>query len=83
MSEALSIYEAKTNFSKLVKRAAKGETIYVGAYGKIQAVIAPPDKKRKLNLSVLEGKFDGIDDEAFTSLDTDVQKLFFDKAPSK
>ena len=29
-----SIHEAKTNFSKLVKRAEAGETIYIGSYGK-------------------------------------------------
>ncbi|MCL2294521.1 MAG: type II toxin-antitoxin system prevent-host-death family antitoxin [Spirochaetes bacterium] len=30
----ISIHEAKSNLSKLVKRAAAGETIYIGAYGK-------------------------------------------------
>jgi hypothetical protein len=29
----VSIHEAKTNFSKLVKRAAAGEKIYIGSYG--------------------------------------------------
>jgi len=33
-AETVSIHEAKTNFSKLVKRAEAGETIYIGAYGK-------------------------------------------------
>ena len=31
---SIPIHEAKTNFSKLVKRAEAGETIYIGAYGK-------------------------------------------------
>ena len=35
----ISIHEAKTNFSKLVKRAAAGENIYIGAYGKPEVVL--------------------------------------------
>ena len=35
----IPIHEAKTNLSKLVKRAAAGETIYIGAYGKPEAVL--------------------------------------------
>jgi antitoxin (DNA-binding transcriptional repressor) of toxin-antitoxin stability system len=41
MNKVISIYEAKTNLSKLVKKAQAGETIYIGAYGHTQAVIAP------------------------------------------
>ena len=35
----LSIHEAKTNLSRLVKRAAAGETIYIGAYGKPEVAL--------------------------------------------
>jgi len=35
----ISIHEAKTNLSKLVKRAAAGETIYIGAYGKPEVAL--------------------------------------------
>ena len=34
---AITIHEAKTNLSKLVKRAAAGETVYIGSYGKPEA----------------------------------------------
>jgi len=37
--ETISIHEAKSNLSKLVKRAASGETIYIGAYGKPEAIL--------------------------------------------
>jgi len=37
--ETTSIHEAKSNLSKLVKRAASGETIYIGAYGKPEAIL--------------------------------------------
>ena len=42
----VSIHEAKTNFSKLVKRAGAGETIYIGAYGKPEAVLTAADQKK-------------------------------------
>ena len=47
-NKTISIHEAKTNFSKLVKRAAAGETIYIGAYGKPEAVLTAvsPEQKR-------------------------------------
>jgi prevent-host-death family protein len=35
----IPIHEAKSNLSKLVKRAAAGEIIYIGAYGKEEAAI--------------------------------------------
>ncbi|MDR0495778.1 MAG: type II toxin-antitoxin system prevent-host-death family antitoxin [Treponema sp.] len=37
----IPIHEAKSNLSKLVKRAAAGETVYIGAYGKPEAAIVP------------------------------------------
>ena len=39
--ETMPIHEAKSNLSKLVKRAAAGETIYIGAYGKPEAALMP------------------------------------------
>jgi prevent-host-death family protein len=44
----ISIHEAKSNLSKLVKRAAAGETIYIGAYGKPEAALTAvsPEKQR-------------------------------------
>jgi len=46
--KTISIHEAKTNLSKLVKRAAAGETIYIGAYGKPEAVLTAVNQ-RKIN----------------------------------
>jgi len=47
-TKTIPIHEAKSNLSKLVKRAAAGETIYIGAYGKPEAVISAvnPNKLR-------------------------------------
>ena len=35
----LTIHEAKTNLSKLVKRVAAGETIYIGSYGRPEVAL--------------------------------------------
>lgn len=35
----IPIHEAKTSLSQLIKRAALGETIYIGAYGKPEAAL--------------------------------------------
>ena len=48
----ISIYEAKTNLSKLVKRAEAGETIYIGSYGNPQAVLSPIPMKPKIQIGV-------------------------------
>ena len=47
-AETITIHEAKSNLSRLVKRAAAGETIYIGAYGKPEAVLTAvsPEKYR-------------------------------------
>ena len=42
-AKTISIHEAKSNLSKLVKRAAAGETIFLGPYGKPEAAIVSPD----------------------------------------
>ena len=48
MEKVITIHEAKSNLSRLVKRAAAGETIYIGAYGKAEAALSAvsPEKHR-------------------------------------
>jgi len=60
--ETIPIHEAKTNLSKLVKRAAAGENIYIGAYGKPEVVITAVNnikskgELRKQALGCMRGK---------------------------
>jgi prevent-host-death family protein len=69
--ETIPIHEAKSNLSKLVKRAAAGETIYIGAYGKPEAILmaVTPNKiraeLRKKAFGCMKGKIvfhEGWDD---------------------
>jgi antitoxin (DNA-binding transcriptional repressor) of toxin-antitoxin stability system len=67
----ITIHEAKTNLSRLIKRAAAGETIYIGAYGKPEAAltaVTPEEQKaelRKQFYGCMKGKityFEGWED---------------------
>jgi prevent-host-death family protein len=41
--QTIPIHEAKSTLSQLVKRAAAGERIYIGGYGKAEAVLVSVD----------------------------------------
>ena len=43
----IGLHEAKQKFSELVRRAARGETIGITRYGKLVALIGPPEAFRK------------------------------------
>jgi prevent-host-death family protein len=50
MTETVNIYNAKTNLSKLVERAAAGDEIVIAKAGKPKAMLVPyhpPQKKRR------------------------------------
>jgi antitoxin (DNA-binding transcriptional repressor) of toxin-antitoxin stability system len=79
MPEVVPIAEAKANLSKLVKRAQAGETIYLGAYGRAEAMIAPLPERRTINLgagaSRKVGGFDYGADQLIES-DPEIAALF-------
>jgi antitoxin (DNA-binding transcriptional repressor) of toxin-antitoxin stability system len=56
MDKVITIYDAKANLSKLVKHAQAGNTIYIGAFGIPQAIIAPLPTKPKVKLGIWQGK---------------------------
>jgi antitoxin (DNA-binding transcriptional repressor) of toxin-antitoxin stability system len=69
----ISMHQAKSNLSQLVKRAAAGETILIGAYGKAEAKLtaatATPASKKKLG--TLAGTLH-IPDDFDAPLDDDI-----------
>jgi antitoxin (DNA-binding transcriptional repressor) of toxin-antitoxin stability system len=51
------MHQAKSTLSQLVKRAAGGETIFIGSYGRAEAVLtSAASTKPKKRLGLLEGK---------------------------
>ena len=58
-----TIHQAKSSLSQLVKRAEKGETIFIGSYGQAQAaLISAANTKAKKRHGLLEGKLTVPDD---------------------
>ena len=67
----ITIHEAKTNLSKLVKRVTAGETIYIGSYGRPEVALTAVNAEkyqaelRKGFFGCMKGKIelsDGFDD---------------------
>lgn len=56
MNKVISIYEAKTQLSRLVKQAEGGATIFIGAYGHPQAMLSPAPTKKPIHIGVWEHK---------------------------
>ena len=61
----IPIHEAKSNLSRLIKRAAAGETIYIGAYGKPEAVLCAvsPEQQRQHRAELRKGAFGCMKDK--------------------
>ncbi len=60
----IPMHQAKSNLSQLVKKAANGEDVYIGAYGKAEAkiVAANAQVRRKKIIGLLKGKLQIPDD---------------------
>lgn len=60
----ITMHQAKSNLSQLVKKAAHGEDVYIGAYGKVEAklVAADEETKPKKIIGLLQSKIEVSDD---------------------
>ncbi len=56
------MHEAESSLPQLVKRAAAGEMIHIGGYGRAEAVLGPVSSFKKRRLGILEGKLNIPDD---------------------
>lgn len=58
--KTVTIHDAKTNLSKYIAAAKRGETIYIGSHGKpeVRLIVETP-KKPKRQFGVLKGKITG------------------------
>src|SRR5215469_15723549 len=77
MPETVNLYEAKTNLSRLVDRAAAGEEIVIAKAGKPKAKLVPyqpPRKKRRLGQNLLGITY--IADDFDEPLPPELQKYF-------
>ena len=78
MTDVINLYDAKTNLSKLVDRAAAGEEIVIAKAGKPRAKLVPyqppPRKKRRSGQNLLGITFMAEDFDA--PLPPEIQKYF-------
>jgi len=76
----VSMHQAKSSLSQLVKRAADGETIFIGSYGRAEAVLtSAASAKPKKRLGLLAGKLT-IPDDFDAPLPQDVLAAFAGEA---
>ncbi len=71
----LNIYEAKTNFSKLVEQANKGSSFLIARSGKPLAKLVPLDVKNSFQFGTLQGKIK-VSDDFDAPLPDDMLDLF-------
>ena len=77
--DVITMHQAKSALSQLVAKAIKGETIYIGAYGKAQAkIVAVGDREipSVKKIGVLAGKIN-IPDSFDEQLPEEVMQEFF------
>lgn len=61
--QIIPMHQAKSSLSRLVKRAADGEIILIGSYGRAEAALTPVTNARpRKRLGILEGKLTIPDD---------------------
>lgn len=79
--KTFNVYEAKTNFSKLLALVDKGEEVVVAKNGKPSYDIKlRKPKKNKIKFGVWAARKDiDIPDEALEGIDTDIQEMFYGK----
>lgn len=77
--KTISIHDAKTNLSKYISAAKKGEKIYIGSFGKAEVLLVKmPDheiNKGQRNLLVSMGKITASSDAFTSSTDSIVSGL--------
>lgn len=74
----VNLYEAKTQLSKLVERAAAGEDIVIAKNGEPVAVLVAPERiaPAKREFGFLKGKIAAVSDADWQASDEDVGGLF-------
>jgi prevent-host-death family protein len=78
MAEQVTIHEAKTHFSRLVRRAEAGEEIVVRRGREPVARIAPLPKKRGgvRGFGSMKGRIWMVSDEEMKEVDKEIQRMF-------
>jgi len=82
--KTISIHDAKTNLSKYIAAAKKGEKIYIGGFGKAEVVLIKISKQEQFTLNkrsftVAKGKIIAKPDAFSESTDQSIAALMSGK----
>ncbi len=77
--KAIPIHDAKTNLSKYIAAAKKGEKIYIGSFGNAEVVLSkvPEDMSGERNFSVAKGKIIDLGDAFSEETDKEIADLMY------
>lgn len=75
MTFTINVHAAKTNFSKILKRAESGEEIIIAKAGNPVAKLIPLNSKKKRVLGMAKGRV-RVDDSFFEPLPDDLMDHF-------
>lgn len=80
--KAISIHDAKSNLSKYIEAAKKGEKIYIGGFGKAEVVLTKLSAEEsssfsKRNFSIAKGKVKEKPDSFSPSTDENIANMLY------
>lgn len=74
--KTVTIHDAKSNLSKYIAAAKKGEKIYIGGFGKAEVMLtALPKPQTKRNFKIAKGKITATNAAFSGATDTEVANL--------
>lgn len=88
MTAVVNIHEAKTHLSRLLERAAGGETIVIAKAGKplarltpLETVVETPEDAVKRRIGFLDGRFE-VPDDIKAPFAEEIEAMFYGKGRS-
>ncbi len=78
--KTISIHDAKTNLSKYIAEAKKGQKVYIGGFGKPEVVLTKisnddSSRARKHNFTIAKGKVIELQDSFSDETDANISSL--------
>ena len=82
--KTITIHDAKTNLSKYIAAAKKGEKVYIGGFGKAEVLLVKVSEEDKNNLksrdfNIAKGKVSANDSAFSDSSDEQVASLLLNE----
>lgn len=80
--KTISIHDAKTNLSKYIAAAKKGEKVYIGGFGKAEVVLTKisadeGNSAKKHTFTIAKGKITEKPDSFSAALDKNIADLMY------